>query len=336
MKVWFDITNTPQVHFLLAIERLLEKNLYQSIFTTRDFSETIKLLEQNIGNNFTVIGSHKGKNKIKKLIGIFSRLNDIRKKNIKFDVSVSCGSESAVWYARLTGKKSVAFGDNDLAKQWTYSWFMDFAFFPNAIPEDILTRQGIKKSKLYQYNGYKENIYIADYTPDSDFYSKIPFREYVVLRAENLNANYIKNDQQNSIVPELADLLIKKGLNIIFLPRYKSDNDLLQENEKIFIPSEPLNGLDLCYHASAVLTGAGTLAREAACLGTPSVSFFAGDRLLAVDKDLIKKNKMFFSRVPAEIITYLITSEKSEADLKSSVWVRDEVKFKLNEVLNNF
>ena len=45
------------------------------------------------------------------------------------------------------------------------------------------------------------------------------------------------------------------------------------QNIKIFVPEGPLNGLDVCY-SDAVLTGAGTFAREAAILGTPAISFF--------------------------------------------------------------
>jgi len=43
MKIWFDITNTPQVHFLLGIKSMLEGN-NSFIFSTREFSETTKLL----------------------------------------------------------------------------------------------------------------------------------------------------------------------------------------------------------------------------------------------------------------------------------------------------
>ena len=69
----------------------------------------------------------------------------------------------------------------------------------------------------------------------------------------------------------------------------------------IFIPVKPMNGLDLCYHAEAVLTGSGTLAREAACLGVPAVSFYPSS-LLAVDKSLIDKGWVFHSR---QILRYM-------------------------------
>ena len=57
----------------------------------------------------------------------------------------------------------IAFGDNDQARQWTYGYLVDFAFFPDAGPYAALARQGLNCSKLYRYPGYKEDVYLADY-----------------------------------------------------------------------------------------------------------------------------------------------------------------------------
>ena len=71
------------------------------------------------------------------------------------------------------------------------------------------------------------------------------------------------------------------------------------------MPDGAVNGLDACYFSDAVLTGASTMAREAACLGIPAVSFYAGSDLLTVDKSLVDAGKMFFSRNPENIMNFL-------------------------------
>jgi predicted glycosyltransferase len=57
MKIWFDITNTPQVHFLLGIKDMLEEG-NEFVFSAREFSETAKLLQQKLNDPFETIGGH--------------------------------------------------------------------------------------------------------------------------------------------------------------------------------------------------------------------------------------------------------------------------------------
>lgn len=334
-RVWFDITNTPQVHFLLAIHSCLAKTGGFSFeFSARDFSETKVLLNERIGDSFTVFGGHTGGNIIGKGIGLLKRFAKVYNASIPYDISVSCGSESAIWKSFLKGKRSIAFGDNDQAKQWTYSRFVDFSFFPDAIPTSILTKQGIKKTKLFQYPGYKEDIYIADYIPNPNFIEELPFKEYVVVRPENIMANYLQSGVVKTITPELLKTLTKKGFSVLYLPRYSFDKDYAKGLSNVFIPNKPVNGLDAAYYSIGVLTGAGTFAREAACLGVPSFSFYAGDDLLAVDKKMITHKKMHFSRDPQQLVNKLLKSHRGNGKLGDSVNVRDIVINKLVQVIS--
>lgn len=335
-NIWFDFTNTPHVHFLLAIQRTLEEQIDDFIYSSRDFSETLKLLKIKIPNEkILIINSTYGKNYFSKILSIIERFSKIRKNRIHYDLSISCGSEAAIWYSWLIGKKSIAFGDNDTARQWTYGNFVDFAFFPNAIDKEILEKQGLK-NKLFQYNGYKEDIYISFYTPNKQFKNIIPFENYIVVRPENFHANYLRNLKINSIVPLLLKQLSNKGYKIVYLPRYSEDYVLADGISNIHIPEAPLNGLDLCYYSNAVLTGAGTLAREAACLGIPSCSFYAGKKLLAVDRELITQNKIYYSRNINDILHWLKSTNKLEPCLSRTVTVRQEVKEKLTSLIKNW
>lgn len=334
-KIWFDIVNTPQVHFLMGIKRTLEDQS-ECIITVRDVFETVKLTEKQKGISkdiIKVIGNDFGKKKIAKIFYLLKRFGQIYNANIDFDVSISCGSEEAIWTSALRGKKSIAFGDNDTAPQWTYGRFVDYVFFPNAISEEILTKQGISRKKLYLYDGYKEDLYLADYEPDKLFLDSIPFNNYVLVRPENSLANYIKNGNIKSITPILLKKLEESGHNIIYLPKYDFDRDFANGVKNIYIPNDPISGLDAVYYSDAVLTGAGTFAREAGCLSVPSVSFFAGKKLLAVDQKMVKDKWVFHSRDAKAIVNYLDKSNKHEPDLSRSKQVRLEVKNELNKIL---
>lgn len=337
MKIWLDITNTPQVHFLLAIlSGLQDHGFNEFAISARDFSETTKFLKQKTDLPFQVIGQHKGSKLTKKAFGLISRFFEVYKNYNDFDVSLSCGSEGAIWNSFLRGKHSIAYGDNDLARQWTYGYFVSNAIFPKSIPTKILKKQGLKSKKLYQYNGFKEHVYIADFTPDNNFLNTLPFENYVVVRPENIQANYAKGEISKSITPSLLQKLDQKGVNILYLPRYNSDILYAEGIKNIFIPNVPINGLDACYNSSGVFTGAGTFAREAACLGVPSFSFFLGNQLLAVDKDLVKQNRMYFSRKPDELIKKFMLSENTEADLNKAKEVKHEVVSKTIEFIKKW
>jgi len=326
MKIWLDITNTPQVHFLLAIKKGLNERGYTDfILSARDFSETAKFLKQKTDLPIKIIGGHEGKNMSRKAFGLVKRFFEINKGIANYDVSLSCGSEGAIWSSFLKGKNTIAYGDNDLARQWTYGIFVKHAMFPKTISKKILNRQGISNKKLYQYDGFKEHVYIADYEPDKSFLSNLPFDDYIVVRPENIQANYVQGELSKSITPKLLMLLSEKGSNILYLPRYATDREYAKGIKNLFIPDKPLNGLDACYYSLGVFTGAGTFAREAACLGVPSFSFFLGASLLAVDKELIKQNKMYFSRDPYSLVENYLKSDRITADLQKAKEVKLEV-----------
>jgi uncharacterized protein len=187
-----------------------------------------------------------------------------------------------------------------------------------------------------KYDRFKENIYIAIFKPNPYFLNTLPFKNYVLVRPENIYANYIRKNNVKSIAPDILSGLVKKGYHVLYLPKYEIDFSYIEKNDKVFIPDGPVNGLDACYYADAVFTGAGTFAREAACMGTPSVSFYAGKDLLAVDRELIKQKKVLYSRNAVDIIEYASRSKKNNEDLKRSKGVYEEVKEKLIETIEKF
>ena len=306
-KIWFDITNVPHVSFFLPIIRKYE-NEFDIIFSLRDFAETKSLFEKRIGKEYIEVGQHKGGNKLRKILGVVERIFLLNKQIPKFDIKISVGGDASCIIAKLRGKLSVTFDDNEKAPNWRYAPFSDLAFWPKVVPQQKLRKQFFKKN-LYQYDGYKEDFYLANYEPNPAFLEKLPFEHYVVVRPENIKANYVEGRQ--SIVPELLKELDAAGYNILFLPRYESDKDYATGIKNIYVPKEAVNGLDACYYADAILTGAGTMAREAACLGVPSVSFFAGAHLLAVDQSMVDGGKMFYSRDVKQIMQFLDKSRNS-------------------------
>lgn len=306
-------------------------NEYDCVFSIRDFAQTRQLFEQEIGAQYIEEGSHQGGNKLRKFMGLVGRTHALARSIPEFDVAIGVGNTTTGVIAKSRRKASVSFDDNDRSANWLYSPFTDLAFWPDCIPEGTLRKQLFRKGAIYRYHGYKEDIYLADYEPDPSFLESLPFDKYVVVRPENLKAGYV--DGTVSIVPQLLERLKDNGVNVLFLPRYESDRALALTYANIYIPDKAVNGLDACYYADAVLTGAGTMAREAACLGVPAVSFYAGTELLTVDKSLIDVRKLFFSRDVDAIMSHLDSAERTAADLGRCRDVQREVLDRMDEFI---
>ena len=342
MKIWIDILNPSQVHFFKNILPELKNNKLQ--LTSANFLETTQLLQNfKIKNN--IIGDHPPKKGLYKNIKMLERLLKLSFRVKYFDISLSFQNIYVPMITNIRKKKNITLLDNTLP----FYFFRDYKrifkkiinfnyiIIPDAIPFEHIKNFITNSTKIYRFKGYKENISVSNYVPNENFLKQIPFNEYVVVRPEALFAAYVMNKQ--TIVPKLVASLSEEGYNVIYLPRSYEDLKYVKEI-KVYIPKKPLNGLDLCWFSQAVLTGSGTFAREAACLGVPAVSFFP-EKLLSVDKQLINERKLFHSRNIEEILEY-INKFKSKNRYKSfefsrvnSTKIKNQVIKLINEILND-
>lgn len=329
MKIWIDITNTPQVSVLLPIIKHLEKK-HELYITARDFSETLPMLNQN-GIKHQIVGDYKGKSRLKKALGLASRIWQLYKNIPEFDWAISLGGNYTATIARLKGKKSIVFSDNDISFKLPAYKFANYFIFPKYFDYSAIQKKyNIQPNQIFAFDGFKEDIYIADYEPDNNFLKLLPFKEFITIRPENLKASYVPKDSI-TIVPQLFEKF--KDENILFLPRYEEEKQFAKGYSNIFIPDHPLKGLDVCYYTSCMLTGAGTFAREAALLGTPAVSFFPGKTFLTVDEVMQEKGWEFKSRDVDEIYKYVKGTNKVKRDSKSKAVLNQVLGF-IDQIIN--
>ena len=322
MKIWIDITNTPHVNTLMPIIRHLEKQGHELIYTARDFSETLPLLAKH-GITPIVYGKYKGKNRVKKIIGLLQRMWMLLFRLPKFDLAFSLGGNYTSAIAWLRGKKSIVFSDNDISFKFFSFAMGSYFIFPFYFKyQKIQRKYRLKDSQIRTFQGFKEDIYIADFQPDADFLQQLPFTDYITIRPENLKASSVPKDS-TTIVPALFEVF--KDENILFLPRYEEEKKMADGYSNIWYPAHPLSGLDVCYYTKAMLTGVGTFAREAALLGVPAVSFFPSEVFLTVDEVMQEMGIEFKSRDAHDIKNYVATASKQEASTARSKKVLAEV-----------
>ena len=321
MRIWIDITNTPHVNVLMPIIRHLEKN-HELIFTARDFSETLPLLKKN-GITPIVYGNYKGKSRVKKMMGLLGRMWTMLFKLPKFDLALSLGGNYTSAIAFLRCKKSIVFSDNDISFKFFSFAMGSYFIFPYYFKyQKVQKKYRIKDAQIKTFNGFKEDIYIAEFKPDPTFLGQLPFRDFITIRPENLKASYVPKDS-TTIVPQLFEVF--KDKNILFLPRYEEEKKYAEGYDNVWYPDGPLSGLDVCYYTQAMLTGAGTFAREAALLGVPAVSFFPSPVFLSVDEAMQELGIEFKSRDPQAIRQYVDTAARKDASTERSKAVQKEV-----------
>ncbi len=328
MSLWIDIINPSHALFFSSI---LKEMPYEDIqITLRERAETVELAAM-LGIKGKVVGSdHRGR--LSKSLGMIGRTLALMNTLDRFDEALSFENGMSVMVSKVRRKRSILLCDNDLKFYQKRSCMQDLETMIKdradqlIIPEACLEAfsDHVDEEIILTYDGYKEDVYLADYSPDPNFINGLPFDRYVVLRPEALSSFYVK--ESKSLVPELIKLFKAEDIGVVYLPRDHGDAEYAAGLDA-YIPERAMNGLDLCCYSMAVLTGSGTMAREAACMGRTSVSFFPSDELLSVDRRLIEDGKMIHSRVPKEIVEHVMSRSRSpdRPDLSRSKKVKADV-----------
>lgn len=337
-KIWIDLLNPSHPLFFKPIIRELAKEFDIQI-TVRPRAETISLTKQ-LGLDATVLGSFYDEKKMK-TVATVNRVITLFTQVKPFDWSISLEDSDCVAVSRMRLKKSILLFDNDLKYKTrngtiqllenTVKLFANHIIIPKAV--EHVFKEYISRKNIHVFDGYKEDVYLADYKPDPSVKERIPFDQYVVIRPEALGSFYVH--EKSSLVPALLSFFEGNNIPVVYLPREREDENLAKGFD-VFIPNVPMNGLDLCYYSDAVLTGSGTMAREAACMGKPAVSFFPSNFLLSVDEQLIKEGKMIHSREAMEIGEYVLSQQdrKISTDFSRSEQVKREVLGIIKDILN--
>ncbi len=325
--LWFDLTNTSHVHFFHPfIEEF--KDEYDIIVTTRDLAETRALLNGH-STEYRNYGEYSGDNKLLKVLGHFYRGLTMLPHLKDIDVAFSHGSPSPIMLKYLKSAKLISSYDNEHAMSFDLLSSHSDTFIVPKILGPLSTAKAGNGTVVTTYPGFKEQIYLADFKPDQTIKDNIPFDDYLVLRAEAWKSDYVKNGVIKAF--DIARRLVKEGYNLVFLPRYGVSPGWMKRSENVYV-SPPVNGPQLCWYSGGVLTGSGTLAREAAVLGVPAVSFYSCEPL-KVDLSLASKGMILRSGDPDEIIEYLEGAVKSNGLMNDAHRVRRCVLKKIKDIV---
>ena len=305
MKIWIDFANSPHVPFFLPLMEIFKKKGHEPFVTLRDFSQTVGLARK-FGIDGPVVGKHGGAGISGKMFNLWGRSRELMRhaKGKNIDIAVSHNSYTQVLAARLAGIRVVTLMDyegqpaNHLAFRGAHK-----VIVPEFFPDASLRKFGAKENKVYKYDGFKEQVYLSDFEPDTGFFRDLvdtcglppdwssDDNVLLTLRTPATMAAYhrFENPLFDTLVAKLNEM---SGVTTILLPRTKQQGESLANSlPNLYVPKCPLDGKNLVYHSDLVISAGGTMNREAAMLGTPAYTVFAG-AIPAVDNRLIEMKRM--------------------------------------------
>jgi predicted glycosyltransferase len=308
VRVWIDVSNSPQVPFFRPLVALLETRGHTVEVTTRDYAQTIDLLRLH-GIAHEVVGPrHGGASALGKMRAMALRLPALRRyaKRRGFDLALSHASHELPLVARSLGIPSTYAFDYEFAhvQHGIGSRAARRVVVPEAIPQDRLDRLGARARKVHRYPGLKEEYYLSGFEPDASVLRELGLdahRVLVIVRTPPEVSLYHRHGN-----PLFADALRRVGadpsVQVVVLPRTNDQRNQITALDlpSLVLPEIAVDAQSLVALSDLVISAGGTMNREAVALGVPVYTTFAG-RLGAVDEMLIRDGRLGVLRSGEEI-----------------------------------
>lgn len=297
--IWIDLDNSPHIPFFLPIIGRFEKEGYRVEVTARDCFQVCGLADLH-RLTYKSIGKHYGRNKILKVVGNVYRALQLVPiaARAKPAVALSHGSRAMILAARILNIQTALIMDYEFVQM------IPFVNPALILAPQVISMNGVikGKTKLVNYPGIKEDVYVPFFKPDGSIRTALGLDDSsiaVTIRPPATEAHY-HNPESEGLFAEVLDVLDHiDGVKMVILPRnevkqtawIKKNWPHLFANGKAVIPDKVVDGLNLIWHSDLVVSGGGTMNREAAALGVPVYSIFRG-KIGAVDRYLSENGRL--------------------------------------------
>ncbi|MFL5823078.1 MAG: DUF354 domain-containing protein [Solirubrobacteraceae bacterium] len=283
MKIWIDFSNSPHPLLFAPIVRRLHAEGHEVLLTARDNAQTLELARERWPGT-EVIGDESPASRIGKGAALTRRVLDLIRwgRRAGPDVALSHNSYAQILAARTIGVPAVTAMDfehqpaNHLAFR-----LAERVLLPEAVPAEAVERQGAAPRKVVRYPGLKEELYVGDFRPDSQVLERLGVhvrpRVVVVARTPPSRATYHRVENR-LFLEALRTVAGQEDVISILLTRHPEQVRLIDSLglKNVLLPTHAVDSRSLLYAADLLIGGGGTMTREAAILGIPTWTVFAG------------------------------------------------------------
>jgi predicted glycosyltransferase len=302
VRIWVDLTNSPHVLVMRPLIDAMRADGHEVEVTARDFAQTLDLLER-FGMEHTPVGRHRGGRLLDKAVGLFDRSLALTRwaRGRRFHVAMGHGSNDVSVAARLLRVPAATAFDYEWATvQHSVNCRLCRAVVvPEAIPPERLYRYGAR-GKIRQYEGLKEEYYLADFEPDASVLDELGLDRSLPLAVVRTPPDVsLYHRFENDLFQNVLERL--RGGQAVVLPRTAEQREELARVGGFIVPDRAIDAQSLIAFSDLVISAGGTMNREAVALGTPVYTTFEG-KLGAVDERLLREGRMRRLSDPAEIV----------------------------------
>jgi len=275
VRVWLDALTPKQGRLAACLALALRDRGLSTLVTCREHECTRATIEM-YGLEPLVVGAYGGGTRLGKLLADAERVRELARIASGEGVGalVAYPNPSAARVAFGLGIPYVALNDTPHAEAANrLALPLASALVASEALRGEFDRFLLPGTRVLYYRGVDEALWVKIFRPRGVAHRGLGLRErgYVVVRPEEYKAAYYEWGGWGWL--ELCEGLKRRGLGVVVLPRYEEQRAEALRRGYI-VPAGCVDGLDLMYHALAVVTGGGTMAREAALLGVPSFYTF--------------------------------------------------------------
>jgi uncharacterized protein len=295
--IWIDCTAAAHPLVLRPIIERLEGRGHDVFVTARSYGQTIGVLDR-LGIPYEAVGSHGGASRAGKARALASRSRRLSGLlwDRRPDLALAHGSVDLALLSALFRIPSVQMQDYEFAGLQRQAAFRVArrVLVPDSIPVERLRKVGAAEDKLLRYPGLKEEYYLADFEPDPSVLGQLGIDAsdvIVVVRPPPETSEY---HARNDLHQRLLDRLAQAGGTVsVVIPRTEDQAEAVRAmgSPRLIVPEQAIDAQSLIALADLVVSAGGTMNREAAALGTPVYTTFAG-RMGGVDERLIAEGRL--------------------------------------------
>jgi predicted glycosyltransferase len=291
MRIWIDLSNSPHPLLFSPIARRLEELGHSVHLTARDNAQTVELASER-WPEVTVIGGASPKGRVPKARVLAARVSGLRRwaRTARPDVALSHGSYGQIVAAFTLGIPTITAMDfehqpaNHLAFRLSGR-----VVLPTALHGYSMRHQGLTRTKAWFYPGLKEEVYLADFRPDPKILDELGVsleadEPLVVARPAPDQAIY--HSFENPLFVECVKSVLRTSrATVVVLPRHDGQRQAIERlgEPRCIVAGRAIDSRSLMSRADLMIGAGGTMTREAALMGVPTLSLFAGRRP-AVDR----------------------------------------------------
>jgi predicted glycosyltransferase len=327
-SIWIDLDHAPHIPLFASLISGLKRRGHRPLVTVCDYGYTRAVIDRE-DIPYDLVGDRRQRNPVTRLVGHVRRIAALIRwsRGREIDVAISHGSRTLVIACALLRIPCVTMYDNESASTALFNRLSTKVLLPEVIPDDLFSARRLKRAQLVKYPGFKEEVYLGGFVPDSSLLDDLHVREdqtLVVLRPPASAAHHHSLTGEKIIEVFIERISAEKDAVGVLVPRSPEEGAAItkwiKDPSKFRLLTRPVNGLNLLWHADVVVGSGVTMNREASLMGVAAYGVFMG-KIGTVERTLSERGRLALVRdVDAALRVPFVKRQRADFSRFTAEW----------------